>query len=424
MEPSTHETQVNISGTEEALQSQYTIVSSKEDVTSFEISGGGELPLFERTEYLTETHHPDGLSPSVSLVRRRTHLSGASDLEQEQAQHSDYRRLRVKRKRGFDMSTMERVDWVLLRAAHFLSKQVDRWVPRRFNPIISGEESVGETLLASKIRRYVLDAGKYTRRAIGTGTLILFIMMLFMVANMIPWRGYFAMDVIGMYTDERGRNIMNVEMPHYLDVDNDASDYLRAQYLVQYSFPHINRKDLLRGYHEVELEYDRKANISFSILRDKLNETMIEGGYSCLCAAHLGVPLNVMQMLTVKHTGLPNVRSLSTTTLYEPTLSMADKEVTTTAPVESNLYYTPSIEDGNVYSNGPLKRGQTFPIVYPKRVALRYITERGFETISVSGYKAACVVFCCELSAKRKLFHRTKGGIILGDNDDSILGVF
>jgi hypothetical protein len=358
------------------------------------------------------------------VVRRRTHLAGASDLEQEQAKHSDYHKLRVRRQRGFSMSMMERIDWALLRAALFLSKQVDRWVPSKFNPIISGEASGGETLLASKIRRHVLDAGKYTRRAIGMGVLVLVVMMFFVVANMIPWRGYFAMDVMDMYTDERGRNMMNVEIPHYLDVDNDASDYLRAQHLVRDSFPHIDRKDLLRGYHEVELEYERKANISFSMLRDKLNDTMIQGGYSCLCAAHLGVPLNVMQMLTVKYTGLPNVRSLTTTTLYEPTLSMADKEVISTAPVESNIYYAPPTIDGTAHSNGPLKHGQTFSIVYPKRVALRYITERGFETISVSGYKAACVVFCCELSAKQKLFHRTKGGIILGDNDDSILGVF
>jgi len=398
------------------------VISSEEQHVAKEVARGQELPLYGSTEFVAEPRRPEGISPSAELVRRRTTVAGVSDLEEASAQHSDYRRMDLKSRRApHTMTWMERVDWALLRAAGLASRGVDRWVPARFNP--RNPES-GRTRWGAVIQRHVLDSGKHTRRAIGLGTLVVAAMVLLLVANAIPWRGYFAMDAVPVFADERGRSMRNVEVPHYLRVDADASDYKRAQHLVRRStsFPAVTRDWLLRGYREVELEYGRRANVSFNMLRDALNRTMIEGGYSCLCAAHLGIPLNVVELLTVAPTGLPNTRRLLTQTLYEPTLTLGSKETRTTTPIESNIYYAPRAP-GVVpeHANGPLAAGQTFTITYPNRVALRYVTEQGFEALSVSGHKAACVVFCCELSQKRALIDRVRGGVVVTDKDGSIL---
>jgi hypothetical protein len=379
--------------------------------------------MFSSTEFIPETTMSSDISPSTGVVRRKTHFSGISEVEERQSQGNNYNRLRMLNKRGKSKSLMDRVDWGLIRATQVFTKQMDRIIPEKYNPVM--QES-GQTLFTSKMHKYLIDKGKHTRRVVGAVIVVVTFMLFFMVFNMIPWRGYFALDALTDYTDERGRTMTNIEVPHYLMVDTDASDYKRAQHVTDQNqpFPKITRNQLLIGYHQITLEYNRQANVSFSMLKKQLNKTMVEGGYSCLCAAHLGIPLNVVQVLEITATGIPNVRSLSTLTMYEPMMTLGSKETKTTQPIEGNIYYSPDAEGvEREHANGPLTGKDTFSITYPSRVALRYLTERGYEALAVSGYKAACVVFCGELSQKKKLVNRELGGVIIEGKDNSILGV-
>jgi len=394
----------------------YSVVTSEERNASFEVSSGEELPFTVSTTYTPDTARPRGPNANLTLLRRKTRISGiTASSEQGQAVRSEYKQMEGKAKRGRGLSVMDRIDWLLMRGALALSRQIDQWAPTRFNPVLM--EDGGRTLWASRIQRHVLDRGKYTRRAIAAALVIVAIALAFVCANMLPWRAFFGMGTVSVYIDERGRSMTNVEVPHYLAVNDDASDRLRAKFLAWDDadpWTAITKDALKRGFTRVDLEYGRSANISFAMLERAMNATMIERGFGCLCAAHMGVPLNAVYIAKT---------ATSASMLWEPSLTMASKTNRRSAPVSSNIYYAPQGADvERDHPNGPLRPDQTFSITFPEKVALRYLTERGFEGLELSGSRAACVVFCCELGLKKRLIDRKIGGVVVDvHNPDSKL---
>src|SRR6056297_464800 len=136
-----------------------------------------------------------------------------------------------------------------------------------------------------------------------------------------------------------------------------------------------------------------------------------EQNLTCVCAAHLGVPLNIIFM---HQKGV----------IYDPVMTLGTKDLRI-SPIlkKTNLYYNTTIfvqnEKKGIHNTG-LPPEEGFRISYPKGIAYRYLTKKGMKSNEAYHMHSACIVFCCELAAKKVLVGPPQGGGVLTHQEGNV----
>lgn len=259
----------------------------------------------------------------------------------------------------------------------FLIRCIVAFIPERWNRM---NLEIGMTNWENRLRVYWLDSGLYKRKLVWAAVMFVLVLVALLVSSMIPWRLLLRTDVEHVYTDTRGREIHNILVPRLMDPKNDASDAQVADQILRgEAFRELTPQVVKQGYTGV-----RGSNISLDMLRSKLIE---EGrNYPCLCAAHMGVPLNV---ITVSPFGVSPKGKKRETPLFmlEPSPTGATGKAMASGKMQSNL-----------------DPGNPFQVVHPSRMTVKYLTMNGLvDRTELRGDDAACVVWCIELAWKEQL---------------------
>lgn len=398
-----------------------------------------ELPFSSQVSFEQVENIPQEYSTHAgnNYLRRRTTIRGVTSMKKEKSEYYDLERKMSDK--TYKKSFFQRIDWIILRVCVALIKVVDSVVPSRFNP---REMESDDTVYGRKLRETLLDRGKNTRRLIA---LVFFLMLVFGITFFMvstPWKSYFASDVIAEYTtpanhspftgDGANNNhptatIRNVLMPRYMNPQKDPSDVIRIKNMVrqQNVFKKIAIDDIKRGYIETFVEYPHGVNISFELVEKIMLDEAKNRDLGCLCAAHVGIPLNI---IWTYRKGF----------YHEPKMTLGTPRVGVMGPIKNtNLYYNASIATkrwlssmgGNHHNNNnnniddssyqaPPQEG--FYVTYPYGIALRYVTRDGLKSDEVYGKGAGCVVFCCELAAKKPLVGGyDQGGVLLSSDGNT-----
>lgn len=382
------------------MDDKHIVILEESQEADEDLSMGQELPFSMTTTLEDARHVPEQYSTISNLYKRKkTTFQGISGTKNAK---SEYHIAKAQmRDKTMKRTLMQRIDWGLLRICSSIISIVDSVVPERYNP---KEPEAADTLWGRKLRENLLDRGKHTRRI---AALCIFLFLGFSVTfiiGIVPWRTYLASDILPYYQvkGEDGTivTIKDVMMPHYIDAINDPSDRLRLAHIVNQRnvFRKINQEDLKKGYARVRVEYADAVNVSFSLLEDAMRKEADDRKLGCLCAAHMGVPLNVIWMYKKGF-------------YYEPKMTLGTEKVGFMGPVKNtNLYYNAS--DSSNGSGIPPPDG--FYIGHPAGIALRHVTKKGLRSDELYGKNAGCVVFCCELASKESLVGGVEqGGVLL-----------
>src|SRR6056297_946275 len=368
-----------------------------------ELDGNMELPFTQTITYDSPLKIPKEFSTQQNHLfkRKTTNISGISG-----SKKSEFRELRKRMSNRNDKKTwVQRLDWWLLRITRYIAMCIDMILPKKMNPI---DQETSETLWSARIRKHLLDKGKHKRRMIYLAVLLSISFGLVFVITSVPWKSYTAADVIDQfYVDNNDGPLLivhNMLIPRFLNPVSDPSDVIRLKNITTNPFSKITKKDLEFGYKEVKVQYKYNVNISFSVVHDELKADSKEKTLSCLCAAHIGIPLNIIY---IHGNGI----------LDEPTMTLGTKELRLSPRIKNtNLYYNSTIF-GDPKMPMSKKTGippdEGFQITYPKSIAYRYLTVDGFKSKEAYSMHSACIVFCCELATKETLVGPpTKGGIL------------
>lgn len=397
---------------------QNSIVIEEDKQYDEELVSGQELPFSQTSVFSEPKEIPREFSQSnTNLFKRKTtRVTGISGANVGSG-GSEYRELRKRMKMPEERkSVVQRIDWALLRITMFVAKMIDKFVPSKFNPV---QQETSETLWMGRIRRNMLDKGKHKRRFVTVVTFLMLSLFVVVMLTSVPWRSYAAMDVLKEAyikpDGEQGETIIvrNLLMPHYLDPRNDPSDRVRLEHLVdqRHIFDSIVTSDLKRDYKEVKVQYKEKVNVSFSVLQDVMKAVSEERNLPCICAAHVGVPLNVVYL---NNQGFMN----------EPTMTLGTKDLRISPVLKNaNLYYNASLFAENRKSgikNTGVPPEEGFRIMYPKAIAFRFLTPEGFKSREAYTLYSACVVFCAELAKKKPLVGPPSRGGVLTSQEGNV----
>jgi hypothetical protein len=353
-------------------ENKHSFVIEQKERVSEEVSSG-DLPLYQEVQYKV-IPSPEGVTNQATALRRRVTVKAGRRGDSM----GDQEKLKYKRKKTLS----ERMDYYIIRWIQFVGYVGDKMIPERFNP--RSMEEVGETRLSRYLRMHFLDTGRIKRKVAAILIMVSLFMLFVFTINAMPWKVYFGTGVAPIYVDSHGRRVANVVTPHYLD-PSDPSDRFRIDHVIKkHVFPPIKKQHLEQGFLPVPMEYNVKANISLPMLEEVLSSTAKEMGFPCICAAHVGVPLNVMY--------------IEGSYIYDPKVASISTELYETPPIKSNIYYSPRPPIGSNDVEGG------FVIRSPEVVSLRAISVDGYRTFRFEKNFAACVTFCAELALKRPMF--------------------
>lgn len=390
------------------MEDKHIVILEEANEADESLSMGQELPFSMTTVLEDASHVPEQYSTVNNLYKRKKTtfqgISGTKNAKSEYHIAKSYMQDKTKKR-----SIMQHIDWGLLQTCSLLIHIVDKVVPEKYNP---REQEAAGTLWGRKLRENLLDRGKHTRRIAALCIFLLLGFSVTFIIGIVPWRTYLASDIIPHY-QIKGENgavviIKDVMMPHYLDPMNDPSDRLRLAHIVspRNVFRRINQDDLKKGYAKIRVEYVDAVNVSFDLLEDAMKNEADYRKLGCLCAAHMGVPINVIWMYKKGF-------------YYEPKMTLGTEKVGFMGPVKNtNLYYNAS-EKINSGGNG-IPPSEGFYIGHPAGIALRHVTKKGLRSDELYGKNAGCVVFCCELAAKESLVGGVDQGGVLLSKDGNV----
>jgi hypothetical protein len=265
--------------------------------------------------------------------------------------------------------------------ALFLIRCIVACIPKRWNTM---NLEIGMTSWEDRLRVQWLDSGLYKRKLVWAAVIFVIVLVALLVSTMIPWRLLLKTDVEHVYTDTRGREIQNILVPRLIDPKNDASDaQIANQILKGAPFRELTPQVVKQGYAGV-----RGSNVSLDMLRGKL----VEAGrkYPCLCAAHMGIPLNAISFFPRGGKGGKKLFML------EPSPTGATGK---------------AIESDKMQSN--LDPGVPFRVTHPTRMSVKFLTMDGLvDRTELRGDDSACAVWCIELAWKEALVEEDGGGIL------------
>lgn len=378
-----------------------------------------ELPLTTEVSFEPVDNIPQQYSTHQgnTYLRRRTIIKGTSSMKEQRSEYHDMEK--KMQDRAYKKTFVQKIDWIIMRLCINLIYVVDYIIPKKFNP---REVESEDTLCGRKLREVLLDKGKNTRILIA---LVVFLSLGFGTCYIIlstPWKSYFASDVILEYHmngDTRSPSgnkypstiVNNVLMPRYMNPLVDPSDLIRINHLVKQDnvFNRVTVDDIKRGYMKTFVEYPHGVNVSFELLENIMIQEANNRKLGCLCAAHVGVPLNV-------------VWAYKKGFYHEPKMTLGTSKVGIMGPIKNaNLYYNASIASETSTLKAQERANHALPpnnngfyITHPYGIALRYVTKEGLKSDEVYGKVAGCVVFCCELAAKKPLVGPyDQGGVLL-----------
>lgn len=287
----------------------------------------------------------------------------------------------------------------------FIIRVIVFCIPTRYN--VPSEEMGGISPWEQRLRIQWLDRGLYKRKIVGGMLIFVFVVSVFFFASLIPWRVLLGTDSIYLHVNSRGDKIYNVIVPRMIDPTTDASDVSRADWILNGEpFPPMTRTQVKDGFVSVKTGYSMvEQNVSINLLQQKLNETAF-GEYRCLCAIHLGIPLNAV-MYTPNPQKIEQARRRAKTGtgrsikgimdgkhdnmfLLEPVPTAAKGPIVTSERMTSNL-----LPD------------RPFTVTHPGRMTVKFYTTEGLDDrIELRGDDVACAVRCIEVAWKTKLVNK------------------
>ncbi len=281
-----------------------------------------------------------------------------------------------------------------------MEKDITKWmircivwmIPRKYNK--PSMEMAGMTPWEHRLRVQWLDRGLYKRKIFGAVFILGIVLVLFFASGFVPWRALFQMDSVTVYTDSRGIQVHNMLIPRMIDPKGDASDASKAEWILRGDpLDYLSREQVKSGYVTVRTGEKTKFNVSRSLLHENLNETAF-GNFRCLCAVHMGVPVNAilyspdpgrMQQLRDN----PNAKANPTDHVFmlEPLPTGGMAPMVTSGPMVSNL-------DPDV----------PFTVTHPSRLSIKFFTMEGLDDrVELRGDDAACAIRCISISWKEEI---------------------
>ena len=275
------------------------------------------------------------------------------------------------------------------------------FIPKRYNEMCG--DVVDVTPWEQSLRVQWLDRGLYKRKILAAVVIGLMVTGVFIGAGYVPWRQVFGKDNIPEFKDAQGRILTNVVIPRMLEPDKHAGDASITDWIITGDpFEPLTPESIHNGY--ITITMDRsgtRKNVSLSMLYERMNSTAHEK-YRCLCAAHMGIPLNVILFTSVgkrlqalrANPELPPAPN-DFVIMTEPQPTVGSKAIVSTGPMKSNIQPT------------------QFRVNHPDRVVVSFLTATGHkDKREFHGDDSACVVRCIELAWKEPIVDPVLGGIL------------
>ncbi len=315
---------------------------------------------------------------------------------------------------AFPVNKNERGIWL------FFIRCIIAFIPTRWNAF---NLEIGMTHWENRLRVYWLDSGLYKRKLVWASVMFVFVLVALTVSSTIPWRLLLRTDVEQVYTDTRGREIHNILVPRLIDPKKDASDAQIADQIIRGgAFRELTPQVVKQGYTSV-----RESNISLDMLRSKLID--VGRRYPCLCAAHMGVPLNVIVFSPKSPRNEPGdwgkgkgergkgTRERGIEEKEKGERGIEEKEKGEKGDPLFMVEPSPTGATGRAVTSGKMQSnldpGNPFQVVHPSRMTVKYLTMSGLvDRTELRGDNAACAVWCIELAWKEQLVDEKSKSIL------------
>jgi len=273
-------------------------------------------------------------------------------------------------------------------------------IPTRWNQRAG---DITETPWEYRLRVQWLDRGLYKRKILAAVVIGLLVAAMFLGAGYVPWRQLFGKDSIPKFKDAHGRILNSVVIPRMLEPDKHAGDIAVSDWIKTGDpFEPVTPAHLKEGYITVTMDHSgTRKNVSLPMLYNLMNATAY-GKYRCLCAAHMGIPLNMI-LFTPIGERLRAIQNRQDTPLLpndfvfmiEPQPTIGSNAIVSTGPMTSNIESVP------------------FRVNHPTRVVVSFLTNTGHkDKREMHGDDAACVVRCIELAWKEPVVDPLMEGIL------------